>query len=280
MKERLFFVTFAIGGEYIIYMIDLHNDLITYSKLSEKDKTSRIKKDLRDGANVCYALFLGGRGSEYLKSFSWAKSLENLSIEDIGGVDDFVDILSFSPKFVTLTWNGENRYGGGAFSNACLSDEGRNVIGKLNNANIALDLSHLNRKTFFEAVERAERVLVSHTCMDKIRSHKRNVTDEQIQAVIDKNGVVGLTFVRGFLTDKDEAEIDDLVAHIDYFCSKFSFRNLAIGTDFFGTDNGVVGIDNYSDFYKIENALRSRGYSDEVICSIMNKNAEKFLLEK
>jgi membrane dipeptidase len=135
----------------------------------------------------------------------------------------------------------------------------------------------LNRKTFFDVIEKAERVLVSHACFDKLRSHKRNITEEQIRVVVEKNGVIGLTFVRGFLTDKNEANIDDLVAHIDYFCSKFSFRNLAIGTDFFGTDNGVKGVGDYSDFYKINNALKGIGYKDSVIDDIMTRNAQRFL---
>ncbi len=260
-----------------MYMIDLHNDLITYSNLCESDKRIRIEKDIKDGANVCYALFLGGKGREYLNSFSWAKKYENLSIEDIGGVNNFVDILSFSPKFVTLTWNGENQYGGGAFSDGELTEKGIEMINKCNVHNIALDLSHLNRKTFFSAIEKANRVLVSHTCFDKLCSHKRNVTDEQISEVVDKNGIIGLTFVRGFLTNNEVATIEDLVMHIDYFCSKFSFRNLAIGTDFFGTENGVQGVNNYSDFYKIRESLKRIGYQDNVIEDIMKGNAERFL---
>ncbi len=259
-------------------MIDLHNDLITYEYLSEIEKKERIKKDIKDDANVCYALFLNGKNADYLNSYSWAKEYKNLSIEDIGGIDDFVDILSFTPKFVTLTWNGENQYGGGAFSDCGLKKKGEEVVGKLNSENIALDLSHLNRRTFFNVVEKAERILVSHTCFDKLRQHERNLTDEQIKTVIEKNGVIGLTLVRGFLTDKKEATIEDLVAHIDYFCSKFSFRNLAIGTDFFGTDNGVKGINDYSDFYKIKEALKRIGYQDDVVEDIMTGNAERFII--
>ena len=258
-------------------MIDLHNDLITYENLTENEKRRRIEKDITDGANVCYALFLGGQNARYLNSFSWAKYLKNLSIEDIGGIDDFVDILPFSRKFITLTWNGENQYGAGAFACGSLTKKGADIIRLLNENNIALDMSHLNRETFFDAVEKAERVLVSHTCFDNLHSHKRNITDEQIRAVIEKNGVIGLTFVRGFLTEKNSASIDDLVKHIDYFCSKFSFRNLAIGTDFFGTDNGVVGIDDYSDFYKLKDALRRLGYQDSVIEDITTENARRFL---
>ena len=258
-------------------MIDLHNDLITYENLTENEKRRRIEKDITDGANVCYALFLGGQNTQYLNSFSWAKSLKNLSIEDIGGIDDFVDILPFSPKFITLTWNGENQYGAGAFACGSLTKKGADIIRLLNENNIALDMSHLNRETFFDAVEKAERVLVSHTCFDAVHPHKRNSTNEQIRAVIEKNGVIGLTFVRGFLAEKNSASIDDLVKHIDYFCSKFSFRNLAIGTDFFGTDNGVVGIDDYSDFYKLKDALRRLGYQDSVIEDITTENARRFL---
>ncbi len=258
-------------------MIDLHNDLITYKNLTANEKREEIKKDLGDGAFVCYALFLHGKNKEYLNTFSWAKEYKYLSIEDVGGLEDFSDILSFSPRYITLTWNEENRYGGGAFSDADLKDEGRAMIKSANIENIAIDLSHLNRKTFYSAIDIAERVLVSHTCCDKLRRHKRNLTDDQIRKVIEKNGVVGLTFVSDFISANSKASVDDIVAHIDYFCSKFSFRNLAIGTDFFGTDNGVDGINGYLDFYKIINKLERIGYSSGVIEDIMTKNAERFL---
>lgn len=258
-------------------MIDLHNDLITFDKLSFIKKKRRIKKDEKDGAKVCYALFLGGKGSDYLNAFSWAKSLKNISIEDIGGIDNIYDLQAFSPKYVTLTWNYDNQYGGGAFGDGGLTEKGKKAIDILNENNVALDLSHLNRKTFFSAIEKANRALVSHACLDKVCSHKRNLIDEQISLIEQKNGVVGLTFVSGFLTKNEVATVDDVVRHVDYFCCKFSYKTLAIGTDFFGTDNGVKGINSYADFYKLERKLEKMGYEKKVIDAIFTRNAHKFL---
>ena len=79
-------------------MIDLHNDLITAENVSAEDKLRLIEKDLKDGANVYYAIFLGGKNEEYLNGFSWAKQLQNLSMEDIGGIEDINEILPFNPK--------------------------------------------------------------------------------------------------------------------------------------------------------------------------------------
>ena len=258
-------------------MIDLHNDLITAENVSAEDKLRLIEKDLKDGANVCYAIFLGGKSEEYLNGFSWAKQLQNLSIEDIGGIEDINEILLFNPKFTTLTWNYNNKYAGGAMDDGNLTGAGYDAIDFLNAHNIALDLAHLNRKSFENAIKTGKRVLVSHTCFDKIRQHKRNLTDEQIRAVIEKDGLIGLCLYCNFLTDKQSATIDDLVAHIDYFCSRFSFRNLAIGTDFYGMDNGVEGLSSYNDFYKIEQRLKNMGYSLEVINAILYTNAKTFL---
>lgn len=258
-------------------MIDLHNDLLTAKNLSYNEKIKILKEYEKNGVEVFCALFLGGKGEEYLNTLSWAKYYPYLSIEDIGGIENIDSILPYNPAFTTLTWNYNNKYGGGALDNGRLTNLGKDVIGVLNSKNIALDLSHLNRKTFENVTKSANRILVSHTCCDKIRSHKRNLTDEQIKVVIEKNGIVGLCFYSNFLTYNQKATIDDLVEHIDYFCSKFSYKNLAIGTDFYGADNFVDGIEDYVDCYKIEERLKQLGYGNKIINAIMSENAQRFL---
>ena len=258
-------------------MIDLHNDLITSKNLSYNEKINKIKQYSKQGVKVFYALFLGGKGEEYLNTLSWSKNYQNLSIEDIGGIENIDSIFYFKPAFATLTWNYNNKYGGGALDNGNLTNLGKDIIELLNAKNIALDLSHLNRKTFESVTKNATRILVSHTCFDKIREHKRNLTDDQIKEVIDKNGIIGLCFYSNFLTCNQRATINDLVEHIDYFCSKFSYKNLSIGTDFFGADNFVEGIEDYGDFYKINDRLKQLGYDDKIISAIMSENAQRFL---
>ena len=258
-------------------MIDLHNDLITADNLSIFDKLYTIDNDKNLGVKVCYSIFLNGKNEKYLNNYAWAKSIDCLSIEDIGGIDNINEILPFNPKFVTLTWNYNNEYAGGAKDDGNLTEKGCDVIDFLNCHNIAIDLSHLNRKSFENVIKRGKRVLVSHTCFDKINQNKRNLTDEQIDAVIEKGGVIGLCFYSNFLTNNPRATIDDLVRHIDYFCSNYSFRNLAIGADYFGMDNGIEELDSYSGFHKIEKSLSKLGYSFEVIDAILNTNAKRFL---
>ena len=118
--------------------------------------------------------------------------------------------------------------------------------------------------------------MVSHACCDTLRPHFRNFTDEQIRLLIEKNGIMGICLVSDFLCQNKKAEVLDVVKHIDYFCNKFSHENLAIGTDFYGTKNGVKGIDKYSDFYKVYEELIRLGYTHNSIQDIFFNNAKEF----
>lgn len=145
----------------------------------------------------------------------------------------------------------------------------------MNAYEIVVDLAHQNQKSFFDSIDICEKVIVSHTCFCAIKDHKRNLTDDQISLITQRNGIVGLTFVSGFLA-QNKATVSDVIRHIDHFCSKFSYKNLAIGTDFFGTPNGVEGIDDYNDCMKIVFQLEKMGYSKTVIDSIFTLNAKNF----
>ena len=103
------------------------------------------------------------------------------------------------------------------------------------------------------------------------------MTKEQIAYIIEKNGIIGITFVSEFLSCR-KAKVDDIVRHIDYFVQRFGVNNLAIGTDFFGT-TPVNGILNYSNFSKIFDRLISLGYSQENIDRISYKNAQEFFMK-
>jgi len=206
-----------------------------------------------------------------------ANTISRTAFEDISFVDDITKLLEVNPLYCSLTWNYDNKFAGGALQDGELTGLGKDAIEFLNSANIPLDTAHLNRKSFFEAVTCADKVLCSHTCFDYVCSHPRNLTDEQIIYIIEKKGIIGITFVSEFLSDSI-AKIDDIIRHIDYFVQKFGVKNLAIGTDFLGTAP-VDGISNYFDISKISNRLVGLGYSQEAINQIFFKNAQEFFIK-
>jgi len=140
------------------------------------------------------------------------------------------EIIAFRPYSVGLTWNTDNALAGGAHGNGDLTPWGRKVIEKLVKAGIIIDLAHLNRQSFWSVVEllkeRGQKLFCSHCCFDEIHPHPRNLDREQLRAIVESDGIVGLTPVEKFLGD------GGFHAHLDYFIENFGSDNIGIGTDY------------------------------------------------
>ncbi|RZL34724.1 MAG: membrane dipeptidase [Pedobacter sp.] len=111
--------------------------------------------------------------------------------------------------YLTLTWNNSTPWSSSAAEetsdkvkaeNAGLSDFGKQVVSKMNELGVMVDLSHVGVKTFFDAMAIAKKpVLVSHSCVYALNPVPRNLNDEQIKAVGKNGGLISLNFYAGFL---------------------------------------------------------------------------------
>lgn len=111
--------------------------------------------------------------------------------------------------YMTLTWNNSTSWASSAAEetskkvkpeNAGLNDLGRQIIRKMNDLGVMVDLSHVGVKTFFDAIAITKKpVLVSHSCVYALNPVPRNLNDEQIKAVGKNGGVISLNFYAGFL---------------------------------------------------------------------------------
>jgi membrane dipeptidase len=108
-------------------------------------------------------------------------------------------------SYVTLTHNGDNaiadcaavgkRWGG-------LSPFGKQVVAEMNALGMMIDLSHASDQTFWDCIKLSEAPIVAtHSCCRSLCSHKRNLTDEMLHALGEKNGYVGINYNPGFLSD-------------------------------------------------------------------------------
>ena len=172
-------------------------------------------------------------------------------------------------KLLTLTWNGENAIAGGSKSDKGLTDFGKAVIEKMNKINMAVDLSHLNDKSFFEVIELAEKPLASHSNCRKICDHPRNLSDSQIKLICQKCGLIGLNFYPLFLGDNPMQKIYENIYHL---CDIGYENNIAIGSDFDGADmiNELCDITKIPDLYTF---LQQKGINNNVLDKIFYKNA-------
>lgn len=187
---------------------------------------------------------------------------------------EFADRLAADGiKAVALTWNGENDLAGGAYCDTGLKPFGREVIRQLNRRKIALDLSHLNRQSFFAAAEAADTVFASHTCCYKTHNHPRNLTDEQLKYVADRSGVIGVCFYPEFLGTKYAFE--GVWRHINHLLNLGLEDHIAIGSDFDGADMSeqLDGIERIPGLYRY---LSLRGIPLSILDKFFFNNADRF----
>lgn len=175
-------------------------------------------------------------------------------------------------KAVTLTWNGENRIAGGVDSDKGLTEFGKEIISALNQNKIFTDLSHLNKKSFYKAAQVSDYPIATHSNSRELCKSKRNLDDEQIRLIAEKDGLVGLCFYPEFLSgDVFEAIYQNIYHLLDMGLED----NIALGSDFDGgvMDKKLDGIDKIPSLFLF---LENKGIEKHLLNKIFHQNALKY----
>lgn len=176
-------------------------------------------------------------------------------------------------SLLTLTWNGENNIAGGVKSEKGLTDFGIEVIRKMNKLKIGCDLSHLNEKSFFAAVERAQFPLATHSNPKAVFDCKRNLSDAQIKAIAEKGGISGLCFYPEFLGGETFESFYKCVFHL---LDKGYEDIIAIGSDFDGAQMDEC-LKTTSQIPLLYWFLEEKGINIAVLEKIFYKNADNYI---
>ena len=257
-------------------VFDLHNDVLTEVKNYKKEILSYSKN-----CKIITAIYRGNRNfKETVKLINDYKKINSvntyLAFEDIGYEDlEISRLLSYNPLYCSLTHNKENVFGYGVDTNLPLKKRGYEIIDVLNEYGVSLDIAHLSEKGVYSAINKANRVICSHTTFSGVYKCKRSISDGLIKDIISKKGIVGLCFV-GYFLGENTADINSVIKQIDYFLGKFSSDNLCIGSDFNGTDYLPKNLKNYVGLYRLENELKKLGYPSETLNKIFYKNAYNY----
>jgi membrane dipeptidase len=157
-----------------------------------------------------------------------------------------------------------------------LTDAGRELVRACNRLGILIDLSHLNEAGFWDVAALSTAPLVAtHSNAHALCAASRNLTDSQLDAIRDSNGVVGVNFAITFLREDGlliaDTPITEIVRHIDYFAERMGIDNVAFGSDFDGAEvpeelGGATGLP------KLVAALRDSGYDDDALAKITHGN--------
>ena len=135
-------------------------------------------------------------------------------------------------RLMHLTYNRRNVVGDGCMEPADggLSEFGREMVKKLNETGIAVDVPHSGRRTTLEAAQLSERpIMASHTGCQAIFEHARAKSDEELKAIAETDGLVGIVGLPQFLGP--DATIATLLDHVDYATGLIGADHVAIGTD-------------------------------------------------
>ena len=187
-------------------------------------------------------------------------------------------------RAIGITHYGKNRYVGGTKCEDGLEPEAKPLLQNIEKLGMLLDLTHLSDRSFDQVLEiYTGRVLASHQNARKYCDDQRQFSDAQIQAVIDRDGVIGAAldawmlqpgWVRG--ATKPEVTLERVVDNIDYVCQKAgNARHAAVGSDLdggFGTEQTPLGLDTIVDLQKLPALLEKRGYSAADIAGVMHGN--------
>ena len=161
-----------------------------------------------------------------------------------------------------------------------LTDAGKALVKGCNELGIMLDLSHLNEKGFWDVAKISEAPLVAtHSNVHAISQTPRNLTDKQLDAIKESDGIVGLNFAVSFLRedggvgveDKTDTPIETMVRHINYLVERIGIDRVGIGSDYDGATMPKE-IGDVTGLPKLFDALKDSGHDDESLEKIAYKN--------
>ena len=136
--------------------------------------------------------------------------------------------------YISMTWNSENRFGGGAETKVGLKDDGKHLLNFLHKRRIAIDLSHTSDYLAYDIFNHMEKnnlevpVLASHSNFRSVQDHARNLPDAIAKEIMRRQGVIGLNFIRSFVGPEES-----LSKQLEFGLSLGGEDRLCFGADFF-----------------------------------------------
>lgn len=215
----------------------------------------------------------------YKDKFDVIYGLEGL--RNVPNLEMFDKLYQMGVRHAMLTWNEANHLATGVKGNPehGLTPLGKKFIEYMNEHKMIIDVSHLNEKSFYDVLNEKPKILIaSHSNAYALSDHPRNLKDEQLKALKEAGGLIGIVAARNFVSkDKEKQNIKGLVDHIDYIKEIMSIDNIMLGLDMMNflndfNNSNLDDLQSHADALKIVDELRLRNYSEEEIEKICFKN--------
>lgn len=239
--------------------------------ISKKDVTTHHSEWKKDPENTPIGILISLEGADSLRTLD---DLEKTVEED--------GLIAVGPAHF-----GAGRYAPGHNLSGPLTAAGRDLVRKMDELGLILDVTHLSEEAFWQALELFNgTVWASHHNCRALVDHPRQLSDEQIKALAERNAVIGLSFdvwmtVPGWNREKSRradfgADLSTLAQHIDHIAQLLgTSKHCGIGSDLdggFGHDQCPSDLDTIADVQKLGPILQEKGYRQDEVEGIFHGN--------
>ena len=249
-------------GAFTHAMDRLDQLLLLEEHLPEQFTLVRCAEDIvRAKATGKIAGIAGLEGAEALDaSIGALRQFYRLGVRNLG--------LAWNHRNAACDGVAESRTHGG------LTEFGVKVVEECNRLGMLLDVSHLSPAGVDDVLTvSSQPILASHSNAHALCDHPRNLTNQQMEAIAARGGVIGVTFVNAFLNREqpDSTTIDDVVAHIEHMLGVVGADHVAIGSDFDGCTT-PTDLSDATRYPSLTQKLVERRHDPKVIRKILGEN--------
>ena len=226
-----------------------------------------------------------------IKKIGYILSLEGA--DSIINIDYLYNLYDEGLRAIGPAHYGPGTYAFGTGSSGGIGKKGKELLKEIEKLNLILDVTHLCDQSFWETLDNYNGNLwASHSNTRTIVPDERQFSDDQIKELIKRGAVIGMAFDAWMMIPKWERGIsnpvqkklliENIVDHIDHICQLTGSSNhIGLGSDLdggFGKEQCPLDLDTIADLQKLDIILNKRGYSDDDINKIFNKNFIDFLI--
>jgi membrane dipeptidase len=202
------------------------------------------------------AVVLTVENSEALDgSINVLRAFHQLGVRSIG--------LTHNPRGLAADGVGEARTGGG------LTEFGMRLVREMNALGMLVDVSHISERGFWDVMELTTKpVIASHSNCRALCDHMRSLTDDQLRAIRDNGGVVGVSYVPAFV-DAERPSIARVLDHIEHVMDVAGPAHAGLGSDF---DGGGTVLRDATELPLLTQGLLDRGHAPDAIRAVLGEN--------
>jgi membrane dipeptidase len=194
-------------------------------------------------------------------------------------------------RSASLTWNHPNDFAGGIETpERGLTEAGRTLIRRFAELGVVLDLAHAAEQTWRDVIDEGVPFSVTHAGCRAVLDHPRNLADWQLEALAEREGVLGVMAIRIFI-DPESPTLGRWADHLDHAVSVMGIEHVGMGADFVDqvvqtgvspdgkSDLGLEGFTRPDEYPALISTLRERGYEGERLDAITSGNWLRVLHE-